>query len=329
MRLQLSPGKKGFIYILCCVVVLAAILFCLLLPGLARLESVKGDRAEAEAQKIKTQTVIKNKAANEAVLAELASQAVDKTSAYYAPMEEEDADALVSGMVSRYGFTPISLNIEALAEASVSPYYPQGLTDEGTDAQSDAEEQQNQASKKGTGENNSEDEYEPVLNSYRLTVNAKGTSNQVAGLVAEICLNPSMHLISFDNEMVITEENVYDTNGVLTSTNTVVSYEITVTLELFTYESYEPQSEQGEESAGHGGGSLDRDGDSFDFETSQPGTDDTTSDDDSTDSGSDNNSGNIIGNTPGGSNTTEEQGNDNTGTGNTGGSRNIGDDPQV
>ncbi|MDO4541573.1 MAG: hypothetical protein Q4C00_01925 [Bacillota bacterium] len=228
MKRELSRREKSLIYILCCVVVLSLLLIVLILPGLTRLQDVKSDRSEAEARRTETETVIKNQAANEAVLEELENQAKDKTSSYYAPMDPEEADSLVSAMIVRYGFTPTSLEMEPLTQATIEPYDPSG---------------ENEVFSGSSGEEEAEEG--STLQSYHLTINGEGTSNQVAGLVSEICLNPSMHLVSFSNDIVITEEEKYDDAGILTSTETVTTYTVTITLELFTYEAYEPKSGDG------------------------------------------------------------------------------------
>lgn len=261
MKRQFSSREKGLIYALVCFIAFTLLLVCFILPGLAKLQDVKADRNTAEERKTKTETVIKNQAANEAALDELEAQAIEKTSAYYAPMNPEDADTLVSGMLSRYGFTPTALSIEPLAEATVAPYQPQdqagdaGESDTALDTETTEVDTQSQAEpepadagaedQSGQESENKEQADAEVLNSFHLTVSAEGTGNQVAGLVAEICLNPSLHLVSFDNQTIITEENVYDAEGKLTSTNSVTTYQITVTVELFTYDSYVRKSEGG------------------------------------------------------------------------------------
>lgn len=316
MKRELSGREKGLIYALGCLVAFTLITVFVLLPGLERLQEVKTDRLETEARKTETETIIKNQAANEAALEEIQSQAQDKTASYYSPMDPEEADMLLSGMINRYGFSPTSLSMEPLAEATIEPYSPGGDGSSDSAASQDTSEASSEDTSGDTAENASEDTSDtseedggnrPTLQSYHVTVSGEGTGNQVAGLVGEICLNPSMHLISFDNQINITEENVYDDQGLLTSTNTVTKYVVTVTVEIFTYKPYNPQSQASEDSQS-GDTSLGRDFVPEGGSADTPGGD-TSNTDPNTENGAANNDDTTSGNgTAGGNNTTNRSG---------------------
>lgn len=313
MKRELSGREKGLIYALGCLVAFTLIIVFVLLPGLERLQEVKTDRLETEARKTETETIIRNQAANEAALEEIQNQAQDKTSSYYSPMDPEEADVLLSGMISRYGFTPTSLSMEPLAEATIAPYSA-GNGSSDTDASQDTAED--------TPEEDAADT--TSLQSYHVTISGEGTNNQVAGLVGEICLNPSMHLISFDDQINITEENVYDDEGLLTSTNTVTRYSVTVTVEIFTYKPYTPQSEGSEDSSSGGlgqdfipeGGSTDTFGDDSDDSATTPNAENGTTDNNNTANGGESGTTTQDNSNSGTGNTTTQD-NTNRGTGNT------------
>lgn len=256
MNRTLTLREKVLIYILCCTVVFTAVVLLLLMPGISKHTTASESLNTALEKKQTADDAINNKEALENKYDSLKEAFSSLAGEYYSTMEPEEADVVLSGMVSRYGFTPTSLEISPIAATTVQTYVPGSSASSG------------EAAAEGEKTNASDN----TLNSYTMTIKGSGTNNQFAALCAEICLNKSMHLVSYSFNAVSTEEDVNsasqgttsgssttnrsddtdttDTNKTTansttstksttestnTTTRTQTTYEVTITVELYTY----------------------------------------------------------------------------------------------
>ncbi|MEG2657815.1 MAG: hypothetical protein RSA04_00610 [Clostridiales bacterium] len=230
IKRKFSNREKIMILVLGCLVFFTLMIAFVIMPGMDKLSALKQNLQEAKTQEIEMKTAINNKDDIENSLDNIKADVEQYASVYYAPMEPEEADVVVSGMVARYGFTPTTLEIQPAAETVIIPY---------SQAQKNSTKNNGETVTDTTVDTSEKTKESPYsLTAYEVTITANGTGNQFPALCAEICLNPSMHLMSYAIETAETKEDVRDSAGTVTSTITKLSYVVTATIQLFSYKSY-------------------------------------------------------------------------------------------
>lgn len=136
LNYEFTKREKTLLYILGMFLMVMAIFFLVLMPGLNRYQDLSAQKDERQQTKEKMALSISTLAANQTALDNTRVALSTKKESFAQQMNNAQLDSFVTSFVVNNGLTPQSLSIDSLSASPLTPYSPGGTGESNTNSSS-------------------------------------------------------------------------------------------------------------------------------------------------------------------------------------------------